>query len=339
MAKGRKKKRKNKKRASSPIWFIVNLLLVTALLLCVFSMTDTGKELLSKIGIESGNFSIDSVADKDKEQDGNDEETSKKAPADTSGLVRFDFLEVGQADSTLVTTEKGSTILIDTATEEDCGEVVDFLKDRGVRVIDYLVLTHPHSDHIGGAEAVLDGFEVKNVLMPEVVNSGSIFDRTVSAIRREKKDGCKVYKAEMGDVYKLDGCEMKILGPASTNTDNLNNTSIVMTLKYRDFTALFTGDAEQDAENSVLGYGFDVDCALYKAGHHGSSTSSCTELLDEATPKLSVISCGDRNSYGHPHAAVTKALKDRSIKYYITADSGNVTVTTDGRDYSVFTER
>ncbi|MBR5308122.1 MAG: MBL fold metallo-hydrolase [Clostridia bacterium] len=258
--------------------------------------------------------------------------------AETDSLLRFDFIDVGQGDSTLITTPGGEYILVDTGTSIET-RLIKHLEASGVDEIDYLILTHPHNDHIGGAASVLAKFDVKCVIMPDAATNTTLFDKFYRAIAREKKNGCKVYSAEPGDRYEIDGCTLSILAPFECDEEELNNSSVVMKLSYKGYDAMFSGDAERIVEDSLLLYGDDLDCELYKVAHHGSDTSSTADFVRAVSPDVSVISCGVDNSYGHPNAEIVKRLGDNGSAVYVTADIGTVTVLTDGVGYSVLSDR
>lgn len=258
--------------------------------------------------------------------------------SETDSLLRFDFIDVGQGDSTLITTPGGEHILVDTGTSIDT-RLIKHLEISDVDEIDYLILTHPHNDHIGGAVSVLSKYDVGCVIMPDAATNTTLFDRLYRAILREKQSGCKVYSAEPGDTYEIDGCRLDILAPFGIDEENLNNSSVVMKLSYKNYDAMFSADAERIVEDSLLLYGEKLDCELYKVAHHGSDTSSTAEFVRAVSPDVSVISCGTDNSYGHPHTEIVKRLGDNGSAVYVTADIGTITVLTDGEGYSVLSER
>ena len=132
---------------------------------------------------------------------------------------------------------------------------------------------------------------------------------------------------------------MTIHGPLEIDDDELNNCSVVMTVKYSDFSVLFTGDAETMAEKKIIDNGTDISCDVLKVGHHGSSTASCDKFLDAANPSVAVISCEKSNSYGHPSSEVLSALAERGAEYYLTCERGNVTILSDGKNFNVECEK
>ena len=256
-------------------------------------------------------------------------------PAYDGVHCRLDLIDVGQGDSALITTPNGKHVLIDTGPLESEEKLIRHLDSHGVKTLDYLVLTHPHADHIGGAAEVLYGCEVKNILMPNVSANTPSFTKLLDAIAAEKQRGCKVYAAVAGDEYTLDGCTVTILAPSALDREDLNNSSVVLRFSYGDISALFTGDAEAKEEERMLEEGGNVKCDILKLGHHGSSTSTTAAFLDAASPSLALISCGKNNDYGHPHAETLRSLRERKIPYYSTANVGTITVATDGKTFTI----
>lgn len=134
---------------------------------------------------------------------------------------------------------------------------------------------------------------------------------------------------EVGKKYKLGDAEFTILAP-SKKYEDANNNSISIILQYGDRRFLFTGDAEEEEEQDIVNAGISIDCDVYKAGHHGSRTSSSEELLNAASPAFAVISCGEGNSYGHPHARTLNEFRQRGIQVFRTDEQGTIEAVTDG---------
>ncbi len=217
------------------------------------------------------------------------------------GVFYAQFIDIGQGDSTLLSSTTGEYVLIDAGPGSSKKVLVEYLKNAGVDSIEYMILTHPHEDHIGGAAAVLEAFEVKNVIMPDATTDTSVFRNTLKAIESE---GCKTILAEPGKVYDFGESKLEILGPFDTEGKDLNNTSVVCKITHGDCSFMFTGDMEKDYERELIDRYSEgkLSCDVLKVGHHGSSTSSCDEFLDAVDPFLAVISCSEDNEYGHPHS-------------------------------------
>lgn len=246
------------------------------------------------------------------------------------GTAEFHFIDVGQGDGILVRTDKGD-IVIDAGPSSTEDDFVDYLKSCGVTSIEYLVLTHPHSDHIGGADAVLEEFDVKRVILPKTDCTTSMYLKVLKLIDAEK---CEVIEAKINETYSLGDFKMTVLAPNGINYDGYNNSSVVLRAELGNTSVLLTGDAEKISEGEMLENISPslLRCDLLKVGHHGSSTSTVKEFYDAVSPTYAVISCGENNEYGHPHSetiATLKALEDKG-HLYRTDVSGTVIFVTDG---------
>jgi competence protein ComEC len=215
--------------------------------------------------------------------------------------VEYHFIDVGQGDATLIRTPEGD-ILIDAGENSAEDELKAYLDLQGVDVLYYAIFTHPDSDHIGGADMILEEYEVLNVIKPEFEKTTKVYKAMMDAITAE---GCKVYNALPGETYSLGEFDMLVFGPDPANKDlDSNNSSIVIKATWGNTTAMLTGDAEKPAEESILRTysGAELGSMLLKMGHHGSRTSSTDAWLAAVKPSIAIISCGKDNSYGHPHA-------------------------------------
>ena len=247
----------------------------------------------------------------------------------SGGEVQFHFIDVGQGDAALIRTEKGD-ILIDAGTNSSEEELKAYLDSMGVTDIEYAVFTHPHEDHIGGADMVLNTYNVKNVVLPDATSTSKTFERMMDAIEAEK---CEVIEAAPDKTFKVGELTCTILAPISTSYTETNNYSVVIRADYGETSVLFTGDAEVDAEEEMLErYLFKglLDCDLLKVGHHGSDTSSSQAFLDAVTPVYAVISCGEGNSYGHPIQAILARYEAMKAEIYRTDLEGSIVFTSTG---------
>lgn len=217
------------------------------------------------------------------------------------GEIEYHFIDVGQGDATLIRTPEGD-ILIDAGENSAEDELKAYLDLQGVEVLYYAIFTHPDSDHIGGADMILEEYEVLNVIKPELEKTTKVYQAMMDAIAAE---GCNVYNALPGETYSLGEFDMFVFGPDPTNKElDSNNSSIVIKATWGNTTAMLTGDAEKPAEESILRTysGAELGSMLLKMGHHGSRTSSTEAWLAAVRPTIAIISCGKDNSYGHPHA-------------------------------------
>jgi len=236
------------------------------------------------------------------------------------------FLSVGQGDCTLIETHDGKFALIDASTQDYSDIIVSYLFNEGVEELEFVLFTHPHEDHIGGGDEVLNTFPVKTVYMTDKTENTSSYDRLLNAVKNsKKKNSTKVIRPEDGDIFELGDIEFQILSDGD-NYEDLNNSSICLRMELGKSTFIFTGDAEKEVEYDILDKNVSVSAEVYKCGHHGSSTSNSDAFLDAINPNLVIISCGLDNSYGHPHIEVTEALEERGIVSKRTDIDGTIVV-------------
>lgn len=243
------------------------------------------------------------------------------------GELRVSFIDVGQGDSEFIELPNGDTLLIDAGTNETGADVVNYIESLGYSSIDYVVGTHPHEDHIGGLDDVIRTFDVESVYMPKVTADTKTFEDVLDAVAEK---GLSINTAKAG-VSIVDGEDLsvKMLAPVLDEYDNTNDYSAVIKVVYGDTSFLFTGDAEEYAEDLITG---DVDSDVLKVGHHGSSTSTGEAFLERVSPSYAVISCGLGNSYGHPHAETIEKLG--GIPVFRTDEMGTIVATSDGSEIS-----
>lgn len=247
-------------------------------------------------------------------------------------LLQVHFLDVGQGDSIYIRTPDEIDILIDGGPDKnvlsELGKVMPFWD----REIDVMILTHPHSDHVAGLVEVLRRFDVKQIYYTGVLHTAPDYIAWLEEIKTQGLD-LKIVKEQ----FTLDlgeDFDLEFLWPLENFTnkkvDNLNNTSIVNLLKYKDTRMLFTGDAEIEVEEALLEEEIDLSADLLKAGHHGSTTASSEEFLEAVKPTQVVIQCGQDNSFGHPHLRIIKRLQRLGIDIFRTDNDGAVTIYSDG---------
>lgn len=250
---------------------------------------------------------------------------SSKAKATDAGKMQVHFIDVGQADSTFIELGNGQTMLIDAGRGGDASTVISYINDLKYESIDYVVATHPHDDHIGGMATVLNSFEIGKMYMPKQAHPISAFENMLDVIESKNID---LYTAKAGANITTNGnITIDILAPFTDSYSNLNNCSAVVRITYGKTVMLFTGDAEQVIETQLLGSGIDAD--VLKVGHHGAGSSSATSFIKEVSPEVAVISCGEGNSYGHPHADTLAILNEVGAKIYRTDEQGTIVVTAD----------
>ncbi|MBE7065221.1 MAG: MBL fold metallo-hydrolase [Ruminococcaceae bacterium] len=251
------------------------------------------------------------------------------------GTLEVHFINVGQGDSIFIR-QGDKTMLID-AGERDQGTVVTkYLNKLHIDNIDYLVGTHPHSDHIGGLATVIKSIPVDNAIIPDIEHDTKTYENFIVALLDKE---IETFPAEAGDTYSLGDAEFKILAPVRDDYEDLNNWSVVIKLTYGEKSFLFTGDAESLAETDIINSGYDLSADVLKVGHHGSATSSTLKFLKKVSPEYGIISCGVDNSYGHPDPIITKRLANMKITTYSTHTVGTVIVTSDGKTIEIKTEK
>ena len=244
------------------------------------------------------------------------------------------FFDVGQADSIFVQSA-GVNMLIDAGTNNMGNTVVQNLKDLGITKINYLVGTHPHEDHIGGMDDVIKNFEIGTIYMPKVQTNTKTFEDVLDAISNK---GLTITTPEVGYVFEVGNtkCEVMCAGTGTTEENsNLNLSSIVIRMVYGEESFLFMGDAEEKNESSRQW----PQTTVLKVGHHGSDTSSSESFLNQVKPEISVISVGINNTYGHPKKTTLDKLNALETSIYRTDQNGTITITCDGTNCVVTTEK
>lgn len=246
-----------------------------------------------------------------------------------SGEMQVTFLDVGQGDCTIVRTE-GHNMVIDTGNNNKGSVVVEWLQEQGITELDYLVLTHPDADHIGGADDVLRAVKVDTVLMPDVENDTVTYEEVAELI--EEQQIPVIYPA-VGEQYTLGDAGFTILCPQpdEVSESDLNGSSVGMKLVHGSNSFVMCGDAEEASEGRMVDtFGDALEADVLKCGHHGSSTATSDAFLAAVDPIWAVISCGAGNSYGHPHQEVLTKLEDGDVQVYRTDLLGTITAVSDG---------
>lgn len=267
------------------------------------------------------------------------------------GLV-VHFLDVGQGDAAVIQCD-GKTMMIDGGPSKKSDYVYTWLKDHDIAYLDYMIATHPDSDHIGGLSGALQYAEVGTAYCSVTEHNTRTFDSLVKYLDQQGKE-LKVPSA--GKEFDLGDARVKILGPVEKpgtgkNFDS-NNSSLVLKVIYGNTSFLFTGDAEEEEEQSLLEtYGTENDelgsdddedslkSTVLKVGHHGSESSTSYRFLREVAPDYAVISVGKDNSYGHPTEEVLSRLRDADVKTWRTDMQGTITAESDGKNVTFQVEK
>lgn len=246
----------------------------------------------------------------------------------TSGELKVHFLDVGQADCTLI--QNGSdTMLIDGGNNEDESYILSYLEKLNITEIDYAIGTHSHEDHIGSLDSVLNSVKVNNIILPEEEVKSKTYQDVLDSV---DKQGVNLIRPVVGDEYQLGDGTFTIIAPSEKTYSDTNDYSIGLLLKYGKSRFLFTGDASEKSEKEMIKTGIDLTADVFQAGHHGAATSNSQELLEKADPVYVVISCGEDNQYGHPHAEPLARFQDMDMQIYRTDKQGTVIAVSDGKN-------
>ncbi len=244
------------------------------------------------------------------------------------GQAYFYFFDVGQADAAAIVT-RDVCVLIDAGSCESEERLCNMLEAAGVHRIDLAVFSHPHEDHIGGAAAVMENFEVVRALMPAVDNDTQLYQ---SLCRTAAEHGVEQITAYAGLAIDVGGICVTVLPSVPEKADG-NDASTVVRITYGETSAIYTGDAGEASERTVLtAFGQEFPgCDILKVGHHGSSTSTCDDWIRALSPGYAVISCAEINDYGHPDHGVLRRLAVSGAAVYRTDTDGTVVLISDGK--------
>jgi competence protein ComEC len=272
-------------------------------------------------------------------QSGDDSSQVSESVSDYSGSgsLTVEFIDVGQGDATLINSD-GSYMLIDTGDRDSSNTLINHLKEDGVETIDYFVISHPHADHIGEAAEVVENFDIKTVIAPNVPDSLVPTSQTYENLLDAMDEKGLKFHAAKNETFTFGDCKVETWA-ADGDYDNVNNYSVILKLTDGGDSFLFGGDCEKEEEQEILANGADLSATVMKAAHHGSKTSSTSEWLSAVNPEYTVISCGADNSYGHPDSDTYKRISEICPNVYVTAECGTVTFTTDGNGVSCKTEK
>jgi len=246
------------------------------------------------------------------------------------------FFDVGQGDAILVHTPENKNILVDTGPNERFlpaqAAIIPYLRNHGISRLDAIVLTHPDSDHIGGAKEILENIKVNNLFENGVSSKSKTYRKLKKYIlQRHIKDTI----LSDGESLNFDKeVKIQVIRPFKEHKNSHNEDCIVLYISYNKFSTLLTGDCEEEALYEMEKY-IKNPITILKVGHHGSSHSINDAYLSYLRPQLAVISVGKKGyKYGHPNSKILEELKEFNVKTFRTDKDHAVTVTSDGENYS-----
>lgn len=261
---------------------------------------------------------------------------SEELPGDRDALT-VHFIDIGQGDSALIISPTGKTALLDSGPSKSWGSLKRHLDHFNVKKLDLLINSHPHADHIGNASRVIERYGVKVVLDSGFTHPIRAYRDMLETIQAR---GVSLKLARRG--RKIDiggGAQIQILGPQepfiSSSRSDPNSNSVIFRLTYKGQSALFTGDAEEETEQRLLIDPKSLRADLLKVAHHGSKHASGASFLRATRPRHAVISCSERNRYGHPAPETLNNLKRAGAEIWVTAETGSVIATTRGTSWEL----
>lgn len=248
----------------------------------------------------------------------------------------FHFIDVGQGDAIFISTPCDTYILIDAGLPSQGGDtIVSYLNRMGITKIDKVIATHQHNDHTGGMGRIYNNFEV-DVTYDSGYDLSTNTAKTYRDLAQEKSE-FKIARAF--DTLNID-CEdttITFIHPYEGADGNIHYMNLVLHVQYKEFSALFMGDAEAQTENVLLdGNEIENDylpAQLLKVGHHGSNSGTAQSFLDAVSPEVAVIQVGEGNQYGHPHQEVLERLYNANVEVWRTDNDGTIVIVTDGYEY------
>ncbi len=287
--------------------------LLIILLIVVLSFTSCTSFLSSVPGIDKvSKFDTDYKTENDITQ--------------AENIAKFHFIDVGQGDCTLI--QSGDTnILIDAGTTQSGSIIYKYLKNLKIDYLDYFIGTHPHEDHLGGAASVLSSIDVGTVFLNSDTSTSYFYEKFIDTLI---KKNIKPVLPNLDCIYEIGPFRVEFLSPKK-DFGNANDNSLVLTVQFDKVKALFTGDAERAVEAELIQTNSNISADILKVGHHGSRYASSAEFLNAVYPGVSVIQCGEGNSYGHPHEEALQRLKNVGSAVLRTDKEGSIVLVTDGK--------
>ncbi len=244
-------------------------------------------------------------------------------------VLEWHVLEVGNADCSLLV-QGDHAMMIDGGDPEDADHIVTYLHTHGVETLDAVVMTHPHADHIGGLERVIEAYRPDTVYYAAVPDG--IKEHTPMHVRLTQaidRVGATLYEASSGVTFEFGTATVEIY-PLDVTSDNGNDHSLITRVTFGEERLLFMGDALETAQKALLNSGRDVTATVIKMSHHGGKVNTTRQLLKAVDPQAAILTCGAENSYDHPHGDTLSALEERGITCYRSDVCGDMVMMFDG---------
>lgn len=253
--------------------------------------------------------------------------TQNTTKIQTDGVLEVHFMDVGQADSILLT-NSNHAMLIDAGDTNAKDIIIPYIKKLGIEKLDVVVFTHPHKDHIGSGVSVIESFDIGKIYMSGKTTTTKTFEKLLDSIELK---GADIIIPNAGDKIEFGNCDVTVLGPVKEYNE-INDNSIVLKVNYGETKFLFTGDMEENSEKDIIETSVNLDVDVLKVAHHGSDTSSSYVFLREVNPEYAVISCGIDNDYKHPHEKILSRLEDTGAEVFRTDKMGTIVAKSDGKE-------
>jgi len=251
---------------------------------------------------------------------------------DILNKTEFHFIDVGQGDSTLIILPNNKTMLIDGGKSKYGYTIVNYIKKLNIKKIDYLIMTHPDADHIGGINTIINNFDIGNIYMTDTISTTKTFEDLLLNIE-SKNLGFTTLKAD-DEIVLGDDFNVTVVSPVKKYEDT-NEMSIVVKIIYKNNSFLLMGDAGDKAEQDILNSNTNITANLIKIGHHGSKYSSSSNFIQKVNPQYAIISVGKDNQYGHPSIEVLNILERFKVKIYRTDLQGDIIAISNGNTIEI----
>ncbi|MGL5068759.1 MAG: ComEC/Rec2 family competence protein [Sarcina sp.] len=306
----------------------INLLALSAITSTMLLFAGCGSSAIENNKVISNNDkpAVESTATPESNKVVSDKET-KPVTNDTNIKTFKDseihFINTGNSDAILIKGKKN--VLIDGGDNNDESSLVQYIKNQGIKKIDYLVASHNHADHIGALDSVIDNLEIGEVLVSNGDGDTKTYKDFINSISAKKLSPSVPLANAKFDLGN--GAYMQMLN--TNGGSDTNEESLVTLYVNGEDKFLFTGDAEEGTEKEILAQVPDVD--VLKVGHHGSKSSTSQSFLDKVNPEFAVITVGNDNKYNHPHKVVMDRLKSDSVKIHRTDECGNIVFKSTGK--------